>query len=178
MDYEKIKIKAQEFLNTYNPTGLVPFPYSETIATLGDIKLAYLDTTNPEISGAIYFQDDKYAIVINSTKPATRQYFTVAHELGHYYLHKQWLLDNPSSGIIDYGFLDGVAALLRPDSPPTDEATILMEKEANNFAAEILMPEDKVKEYWNLTHDIVRCADAFHVSKSAMAIRLEKLRIL
>ncbi|MNR05170.1 hypothetical protein D3C85_1211830 [compost metagenome] len=51
----------------------------------------------------------------------------------------------------------------------------VQEKEANTFAAEILMPEDKVREFYALNGDVKDTADAFKVSTVAMAVRLEKL---
>jgi len=179
MDYDSVRAQAKEFLNIYNPTGLVPFPFEETVRRLENVEIIYLSKLNDNISGAIFFQDGAFTIAINANKPKNRQNFTIAHELGHYYLHSEWLKKHPADGFIDYSStLDGTNALLRPDALPTSAEAIIREKEANNFAAEILMPADKVKTFWSLTHDIIECADAFQVSKSAMAIRLERLGLV
>ncbi len=47
-------------------------------------------TSKPDsnISGLIYKEDNKYFILVNDNYSLTRQYFTIAHELGHYFLHK------------------------------------------------------------------------------------------
>lgn len=181
MDYERIGQVARDFRNSYNPTGLVPFPFAETAQSLGDVEIAYLEKMDNDISGAIYYDEvtKKFNIIVNATKPSTRKYFTLAHEFAHYHLHKDWLCEHAQGGFIDYNnSLDGSTVLLRPDSPPLDRDAIIKEKEANNFAAEILMPAGKVRELWELTHDIVECADAFQVSRSAMAIRLERLGLV
>lgn len=170
-----VRQKAKEFVELYNPSGLIPFPFEETINALGDIRLKYLTTDNADINGAIYLSEGIYYIVINSTKPPKRQYFTLAHELGHYYLHRNTLKDEPGSGFIDFKSLESVSSLLRPDHTPAEEELATYEKEANTFAAEILMPEDKVREFYALNGDIKDTADAFKVSAVAMAVRLEKL---
>lgn len=177
MSSEFVVQKAKEFLQLHNPDGLIPFPFEDTIARLGDVELRYLATDDANINGAIYLSGGVYNIVINSSKPPRRRYFTIAHELGHYYLHKDELKDEPGSGFVDFKSLESVSSLLRPDSLPAEKKLAQQEREANTFAAEILMPEDKVREFYKLNGDIAETADAFKVSTVAMAIRLEKLRL-
>jgi len=47
--------------------------------------------TNPIPSGLILFSDGKYKIYINSQCGENRKRFTLAHELGHYFLHREYL---------------------------------------------------------------------------------------
>jgi Zn-dependent peptidase ImmA (M78 family) len=172
---EAIKQRARHIAQTHNPEGLVPFPFAALASRLGDVEILYLET-DTEISGAIYFQDGRFTILVNIQKPEERQYFTIAHEFGHYFLHADWLRQNGDNGFVDFSeVVDGQTMLLRADSPSDDPQK---ELEANNFAAELIMPEDKVREFWGLTHDISACANAFLVSKSAMAVRLEKLGLV
>lgn len=170
--------KARDFVQSYNPEGIVPFPFAEAVEQIQDLKLTYIETTNAEISGAIYLEGETYRIVINSAKPLTRQYFTIAHEIGHYILHKDKMIGNVVPGFVDFGSLDSAAGLLRPDSMPTELKLRTLEQEANTFAAELVMPEDKVREFYRLNGDIKETADAFKVSAAAMAVRLEKLRLI
>ena len=46
-----------------------------------------------------------------------------------------------------------------------------MEKEANEFAAELLMPENLVKEKWYECKSVYKMAKYFGVSEIAMSIR-------
>ena len=180
MNYQMVKEKAAEFLRTYNPQGLVPFPFEEAAHQLGDVDIFFLDESNDAVSGAIYCQDNQFKIVVNAKKPRVRQHFTLAHEFGHYYLHKEWLEQNKDDGFVDFvDYLDSGSTLFREDIPLlTDEAAIIREREANNFAAEILMPEEKVRELWDVSQDIENNAEVFQVSVSAMAIRLERLQLV
>lgn len=176
MELNEIKNKAREINAEFNPEGLVPFPFDNLVRSLGNLRVLRL-STGDEISGAIYFQNNLFTIVINNDKPAVRQYFTLAHELGHYYIHKQWLEANSDHAFVDFSYsLDSSSnMLLRPNESNTANIDIVKEREANNFAAELIMPEDKVREFWNLTHNIQECANAFQVSTAAMAVRLDRL---
>jgi Zn-dependent peptidase ImmA (M78 family) len=179
MDPQTIKQKAISVFNEYNPNGLVPFPFAEMASRLGNVDLLFSDSITPNISGVIYFQTERFTILINQQKSAVRQYFTTAHEFGHYFLHDDWLQANASNGFIDFSeTLDGDTMLLRHDELSLSQVDVQKEREANNFAAELIMPEDKVREFWSLTHDITECANAFQVSKSAMAVRLERLQLV
>ncbi|HMH70524.1 MAG TPA: ImmA/IrrE family metallo-endopeptidase [Candidatus Saccharimonadales bacterium] len=179
-DIQSIKQFAEEILREYNPEGLVPFPFERLAQGKGDIDLLYSGTLPEDVSGAVFLDSGRFTILINADKPNVRQYFTIAHEFGHYFLHRQWLVDNSTDGFIDYAeTLDGQGMLLRADDPAaTAQIDLRKEREANTFAAELLMPEKDVRDFWKLTNDIVACAKAFQVSKSAMAIRLERLHLL
>lgn len=173
--------KAAEFLRQHNPKELVPFPFEEAAKTLGDVDIVYVASANEAVSGAIYYENDRLKIVINAKRPRARQYFTLAHEFGHYMLHRQWLDEHKNDGFVDFAeYLDGGSSrLFRHDIPVlTDEEAIIREREANNFAAEILMPEGRVLELWDITPDIERAAEIFRVSKIAMATRLERMGLI
>lgn len=130
-----------------------------------------------DISWAIVKINDKtdkynYAIYINSQTSEKRQRFTFAHELGHYFLHKE-ILDEKS--LITDEKLDSTY-LFRSDifdCIPQEERK--MEEEANEFAGNLLMPEEKVKEAWEKTKNLKILASIFDVSISAMSYRVFKL---
>lgn len=171
--------KAILVVAEYNSSGIVPFPFQVLVDQIDELSLFYLDNMPDEVSGAIFFQNGEFSIAINKNKPTVRQNFTAAHELGHYFLHRQWLVDNAQTGLVDYSnMLDGEGMLTHSDAAPTDEESQQKEREANNFAAVLLMPEDKVRQFWELTNDVKKCAEAFQVSIVAMAIRLEKLGLV
>jgi Zn-dependent peptidase ImmA (M78 family) len=180
MNEQLVREKAAEFLKTYNPMELVPFPFDEAAIQLGDVDIRFVENSDDAVSGAIYYERDRLKIVINARRPRVRQYFTLAHEFGHYMLHRDWLEQHRDDGFVDFvDYLDSGSRLFRHDIPLlTDEAAIIREREANNFAAELLMPEKRVLELWDVSPDIERNAEVFQVSKSAMAIRLERLGLI
>lgn len=128
---------------------------------------------NDEVSGLLVIEGDIKTIGVDSNSGPERQRFTIAHELGHYVLH------NERSNM----FVDKVFFRKKSEGYTTKEEKI--EKEANYFAANILMPETLVfKAIADLTCDlhedktISELALKFEVSSSAMLYRLINLGVL
>ena len=125
------------------------------------VKLA---TMSPGISGEIRPDPEAeagYIIRVNRHETRERQRFTLAHEIAHFLLHRDY---------IGEGIADNV--LYR--SGQSDK----IEVEANRLAAELVMPRAKVdarvQEYDYLLSDeeIELLAREFQVSKPAMEIRV------
>lgn len=101
-------------------------------------------------------------IYVNVDEDARRQTFTIAHELGHYFLEhspNEWGI-NPRDAVY---------------FEEKDEA----EREADYFAAYLLMPEDQIdkvkREYHLKNSDYAILAEMFGVSNTAMRNRLSFL---
>jgi Zn-dependent peptidase ImmA (M78 family) len=118
-----------------------------------------------DLCGHIEKKDGKLVIYYNPTHHEHRQRFTIAHELAHYLL----------------GHLDNKDRLERDTSKNfTLDNYDPIEAEANKLAAQILMPEDKIKFLIfnkNIT-DVREIAKLLRVSPAAMSYRLEKLGYL
>lgn len=121
------------------------------------------------ISGMIFKENDKYFILVNKFHSIGRKSFTIAHELGHFILHKK-LLDERSElvSLIKSNDKD-CPALARGLSYNT------LEKEANQFAANILMPESEFKIKCENANSIEEVAEYFGVSVQAATIRANDL---
>jgi hypothetical protein len=102
---------------------------------------------------------DGHAIVLRGGSGERRRRFTIAHEIGHFVLHPQ--RSSPERG--------GMA----------NAAWRAQEREADQFAAELLMPEPLVREAF-VQHgdDAPRLADRFDVSRQAMQARLRGLGLV
>jgi Zn-dependent peptidase ImmA (M78 family) len=129
------------------------------------IKVASMKTG---VSGQISRDGNGYVIRINRNEARERQRFTIAHELAHYFLHRDYI-DRQPDGITDN-------VLYRSGAPEA------IEYEANRLAADLVMPMDLVQqrlndEFGGVVTDatIEGLADAFEVSKAAMEIRLSTL---
>lgn len=146
----------------------------EKVATLVGAEIRKSEFEE-NLSGFAYQKLGAKYIGVNSTEGEQRQRFTIAHELGHLFLHKK------SSVSYDQGMI-----MLR-DSHSSD-GTDIKEIEANRFAAELLMPEDLIrndlKSIGDLdlvgdnedTKKIVKSlANKYNVSQSAMTVRLTTL---
>lgn len=124
------------------------------------LEVTLLRVMNPGWAGAVQSQERSLnhpaaaVIWVNAADAPVRQRFTIAHEIGHLMLHKTGTLFRDGPGVE----IDG------------------QEREANQFAAELLMPEHMV-----LTRSAAAgrhaptLARAFNVSTEAMTWRLKAL---
>ena len=86
--------------------------------------------------------------------PVNRQRFTVAHELGHLLLgHAGIHFDQHQA------------------------STPRLERQANQFAAELLVPKIALSRIWH-QHSVIRLAKMFQVSYDCMVLRLNELGCL
>lgn len=175
MTIDEIQLKGEELARKYNPEGFSPFPFDKIEEDCGDLSIFLTEKLDSDTSGALFYSEEErsYNIFINKCKPETRIYFTIAHEMGHYFLHKEIIIEE--NFIVDgENSLDGQAVLYRLDAAEQNK----IEKEANNFAAALIMPEQFVRKVWGKLQNVQECANVFKVSVSAMSIRLERLRLL
>lgn len=126
-----------------------------------------------EISG-LFVMKDKMAFIRYSDSEINdkRTRFTIAHELGHFVLHKNIPL------IIDKGSNERV--LFRDSSSATGE--LHREREANAFAASLLMPKFlidlEIKKVPKKSDIIKYLSIKFNVSEQAMNFRLINLGLI
>jgi hypothetical protein len=93
--------------------------------------------------------------------PARRR-FTIAHELGHWCLHRY----EEHAVFCRGSVIDADVVVQRPPLPPAEE-------EANSFAAAVLMPAHLIrKRYAACNGDFVRLCGMFASSGAAMGRRL------
>lgn len=125
------------------------------------------------VSGVLVVGQNSGTIGINPTDPPVRQRFTIAHELGHYELHK-------TKG--DF-FVDKQRILFRDENSSSGE--LKNEREANAFAAAILMPENLMKKeikkkHLNISDEeaVKKLSKTFGVSEIAMTFRITNLNLL
>lgn len=116
----------------------------ESFIELFDIKVYYSNMDgfdNPNtISGYSIVNDlGQPEIVINANDSKRRQRFTMAHEFGHIIMHWDWL--NNKNGLNK----DNTEILFR-SNVYNNNANDLKEFQANEFAAELLLPHDHLKE--------------------------------
>lgn len=147
------------------------------IADENKIKVIVWDLSDMGVSWAIAKINDEiydYSIFINSKDANVRQRFTFAHELGHFFLHKDKLAKD--NLIVDNSW---VKYLFRYKDLYNEvpEENREMEESADEFAWNLLMPEKKVRELWLRTNNIWLLAEAFDVSIQAMSYRIYKLNL-
>lgn len=125
--------------------------------------------TNDDFNACIEFDDknNKFYLYVNTNHPINRIRFSIAHELAHFILHENEIRHKKRIDRKNGGSLDSAK-----------------EKEADVFAAEILMPQEAIEdclnkyEFTNKTLNesiIVNIASKFKVSLMVAILRLKSL---
>lgn len=156
----------QDLLNEHDSLTIRRFQKSPPVNVVGiaaafGLKV-YHDDLESGISGKIIKDPEHggqsgYSIVINNNEPINRRRFTIAHEIGHYLLHR----DRIGDGLVD-------------DALYRSGLTTFEEVRANRLAADILMPFDLIeKSIKQGAKTVQELAALFRVSAQAMSVRLE-----
>jgi Zn-dependent peptidase ImmA (M78 family) len=170
----KVRQMAEEVLKQTG-TARVPVPVEQIVKKLG-IELVH-ESLGPEVSGLIVLSPAGVKICVNQDDPEPRRRFTIAHELGHHVLKHQF--EAGSHVHVDRGNV----ILYREKKTAGFDGK---EREANKFAAELLMPTELVKEHARMQRpkgplmdlDVELLAAMFQVSQQAMTIQLIGLNLL
>jgi Zn-dependent peptidase ImmA (M78 family) len=126
----------------------------------------------PDMSGMLVREPDRVVIGVNEGHSDPRRRFTIAHELGHFHLHKGRPIIIDSD--VRVNFRDSVSSL----------ATDREEIEANRFAAALLMPDHMVRSsvahaaFTTAPELVDRLAKSFGVSRAALNFRLVNLGLI
>jgi Zn-dependent peptidase ImmA (M78 family) len=125
------------------------------------------------VSGFLVRKDTGAFVGVNALHHRNRQRFTLAHELGHFVLHK----DEPTVFVDD--------ALIHFRGENVTQPSDIFEMEANAFAGALLMPEKMLRQdlagrYIDaLDESAVRTlARRYEVSPQALTLRLMRIGLL
>lgn len=156
-DYKKAKEKAMELLQNYDIREPVVPVFD--IARQEGLKIVGFESRDKLKDFSGFYDSRIKTIYINNEDSPNRQIFTVAHELGHYKLQHA---------------LGNLEVLPRYANPVAKEP---VEQEANFFAANLLVPENMLKEtmkkYKLTSLDTDLLSKLFGVSREVMTYRLQ-----
>lgn len=159
-------LNINDIFNSAKNNGIntLPFDIYSYVNIFNDIEVLE-DDLGPEISGMIEYMNFGYIITINKHHSQNRKRFALAHELGHYMMHKDFLKSN---GNIEDKML--FRNNLRQDK---------REIQANEFAAQLLIPETEFKSAISQgINSIAELAKKFQVSAAAIKYRAYKLGLI
>lgn len=144
-DYEYVKFEARKLLAHCKIQA--PPVYLSDICEHLNITLANHALGSRDAALMNSQLTDKVLIMVNPNKIRQRQRFSIAHEIGHY------ILEHPS-----VAFSGGDGYMQTPEE----------ERQADIFAAELLMPERFLLHCWAIGKlDIQNVSRIFDVSKKA-----------
>jgi Zn-dependent peptidase ImmA (M78 family) len=161
----EVEQQAAEILRQH---GLYSIPVNPVeLANRNGIKVHNAKFSDEGLSGMVAKRGKDVTVLVNQSDAPFRKRFTIAHELGHHFLH---LIGE------DGEFVDSEVDLFRDsESPVSTDPARLAEIQANQFAAGLLMPSELVKQTFEKTRNLQDLARIFNVSEEAMAIRLSRL---
>ena len=154
---QKIENIAIEILQNVDMLDKIPVDIIKIANSLG-IKVYQCQFKEQGICGAILKEKDKFKIYVKTDDAQVRKRFTVAHELGHFLLHKEKLEDEHYDDIMFRGNLS------------SEE-----EEEANYFASCLLMNKESLIKISKFIKNKSELAKMFEVSEAAMNIRIGEL---
>ena len=135
----------------------------DVVGAAKELGIAVYSQSLPDGVSGILRRDAKlgglsgFVILVDKAHPSNRQRFTVAHEIGHFALHRSQA--EREGGIRDDEFYRALSGPL--------------ETEANQFAADLLMPWLLIKSLQDAgVTEPAALAERLRVSKQAMTYRL------
>ena len=138
--YDKARQEAIEILKNVGISG-PPVSPLDVASHLGlTVSVIEMPPDHRDVAGFLDVKNKQ--IFVNQEDPPNRQTFTVAHEIGHYLLHREVIEAHP----------DQYELLFRGKML---EAHTPMEQEANCFAANLLVPEEMLRQYEGLPSSVL-----------------------
>jgi Zn-dependent peptidase ImmA (M78 family) len=165
-DYAKLVTKVLKEIDILDEDGVKKIYIKDIVQVLGgNVYFVSPSEIGMTDDGSIHVHaKNEFDIFISSIGSNVRNRFTLAHELGHYFLHSK-------QG-------EKQIKVARFGSNP-------VEWEANWFAAEFLMPADEVKSEWekrdknkSFLSNVHEIAYSFKVSMQAILIRLKSIGVV
>jgi len=176
---QKIGVLVNKLLKDFNIPAPPVNPYH--IAQNLEIDIEEGDFGS-NISGCLVSKNGKTIIGINKTDSELRKRFTIAHEIGHY------ILKHSRDGLFVDRYGSDFSVNFRDENTSTGD--VQQEREANAFAAALLMPKHMLQEelikmqkpFLDLSDEgnndlIQQMAKKFKVSQSAMTFRIMNLKL-
>lgn len=163
--------RAVKLLERFDISSIedLPVPIERIAKSLGaKVRSSPLDD---ELSGFVYIKQGVPIIGVNALHHPNRQRFTIAHEVAHLHLHRDYIT---SEVHVDKTFSE----VLKRDGSSAS-GTARLEIEANQFAAALLMPSFMLEELLDESPIDIEDEDSleewarkFKVSKAALQYRL------
>lgn len=194
MTPEEASQQGERIASQFNPTGITPFPFDAIFRAHPNLLIIENKLSDSYLSTIFYLskpiarpvEDSKsesqvpyeYAIVVDEDLADEIRNFSLAHSLGHYFLHSEEMKVSPEKAFLDREsyFDDSIGIEV---GTPLPESRRKLEQEANRFAFSLLMPEETVRRVWETVNkDVDKIASVFNVSVVVMSLRLKRLGLV
>ncbi|MCI5077935.1 ImmA/IrrE family metallo-endopeptidase [Oricola sp.] len=153
-DYARVQRVVRGLHSEFDVTAPPVNPVE--IARSKGFKVLFVEFSGEANNISGFYDFDEQTIYVNRDEYPLRQTFTVAHELGHALLHVEWASS------------DQYRILLRDSEYGGNDP---YEKEANAFAAHLLVPRFLLDQYWQ-SNSVESLSRLFAVSVPMIKNRL------
>ena len=156
-----IELQAKEILFQH---GLYSLPIDPVrLANRLGISVNNAKFADDSRASMIAKRGESIRVFVEQSDPPYRKRFSIAHELGHHFLHL----------LSDGEIVDSHSDMFREKEPTSGYMSKrrLQEVEANWFAASLLMPEELVKTEWEKNLSVPQLAKIFNVSREARQLQ-------
>jgi len=160
----RVGVARQAARNVIAKCGIKAPPVDvERVAAGEGLKVMLIDSWSPKVSGLLLREER--LIGINQQHGRRRRRFSLAHELGHWFMRHDFPWHEEDVTI---------------DNPPTEEEHRKhpAEGEADEFAGELLAPRVFLKDAMKRTRDPTELADIFDISEEALWVRILRHKLL
>lgn len=154
-NYEKAKLTAIQLLSRYNVTDL-PIPI---VKIANDLGIDTINVINMEqfdgghIGGFLLAEENSFKIYLNKILDKKEQTYILAHELGHYMLHKEEFIQSSD-----------IRPFIMGDDVNYNKLHLLKDEiEADVFAMNFLLPEKIFMKYYLKDLSVKTMSDLFNV---------------
>lgn len=179
---------ANSFLNKYHPTLSIPVPIENIVELNLNIRIVLIRDLVRNFGINAFISRAFDTIVIDDamySRQPDRIRFTIAEEIGHLFLHKEWYKENGPKSFEDY---------LKWQEKIDNIIYSYIERQAKTFAGLVLMPKSCVNREWaefarnnnlsipcsvyNLPDTFPDVAQKFEVSAESILVRLSALKLV
>ena len=183
-----VKNQATLFLENCHPSLTLPIPIEDIAELKLGLKVILISGLIKNFGVNAFINQNFDSIVIDEgmyTKQPERIRFTIAEEIGHLYLHKEWYSKDGPKGLEEY-----ITWQEKLDIKLFD----YIERQARTFASMVLMPEKILTERWDqfvsqnriptpcsvfdLPDTFPELAQEFEVSADSLLVRLSFLKLV
>lgn len=139
LQYDDIREYAARFLKEYQPDIVIPVPIEEIAESRLNISLLVIPGLQKRLYIDSYLESAMDAICIDEEifSNEIRSRFSIAHEIGHRYLHKEFFEKFKFKD--ERGYIESIMALSAKEEH-------WFEMQAYNFAGLILVPPEILRE--------------------------------
>jgi Zn-dependent peptidase ImmA (M78 family) len=171
LSYEQIRTKADSFLAQYNPGKKIPVPIEEIVEFSLGLNIIPLPGLQKAYDTVAFISSDFKSIYVDKSvlENQERRYrFSLAHEVGHFWLHK---------GCLSAFTFRSIEEWKRFECDIDDESYTWLEFQAYSFGGLVSVPREPLASCKKRLEEQIRITGMDATTDAAQEIVSERLKI-